>query len=172
MICRKCLGRTSKTKLVSPVDPVVNVSSIREIASKKRRHLKDYFKKFKANQILKKCCTTWKLKKRRAGSFLSPYCPASSLSSIRTSEMSSSAQSSAIVSRFFTIWRSLKWKSCLKETSSYLLVPLGAEKEHGNVVELADKPPEDNISHLKLKWGERRKIIWIFAGWMVELFGC
>ena len=34
---------------------------------------------------------------------------------------------------------------------SNLLVPLGAEEEHSNVVELADKPSKDNISHLKLK---------------------
>ena len=34
---------------------------------------------------------------------------------------------------------------------SNLLVPLGAEEEHSNVVKLADKPSKDNISHLKLK---------------------
>ena len=48
MICRKCYGRTSKTNLLSPVDPVIHVSSIREIASKKRGHL-IIFKQCNAN---------------------------------------------------------------------------------------------------------------------------
>ena len=38
---KKCYG---KTKLVSPVDPVIHVSSVREIPCKKRRNLKDYFR--------------------------------------------------------------------------------------------------------------------------------
>ena len=139
-------------KLVSPVDPVIYVSSVRKITSKKRRDLKDYFWKQKQRysmviSVIWELFCTWKLKKRRAGSFLRPYWPASSLSSILTKEMSSSAQSSAIVSRFFTIW-SWNWKTCLRETSSHLLVPLGAEEKNSNVVKLANKPSKDNIGHL------------------------
>ena len=39
---------------------------------------------------------------------------------------------------------------CLRERSSYLLVPLGAEEKNSDVVKLADQPSEDNVSHLKL----------------------
>ena len=144
--------------------------------------------------------STWKLKKRRAGSFLSPYWPASSLSSILTywnistradiyyscgymlmlidqykstliltKEMSSSAQSSAIVSRFFTIWDfwicqilsdiftiwclDLSQIFMLRKASLYLLVSLRAEEEDGDVIELANETSKDDVGNLWLETG-------------------
>ena len=125
-------------KFLPPIDPVVHVPSVREVTSEKGRNLTKFFEtqiQFLNALHALGSLSTWKLKKRRAGSFLSPYWPASSLSSILTywnisihanilysfwyilmllnqykstsiltKEMSSSAQSSAIVSRFFTIW--------------------------------------------------------------------
>ena len=70
------------------------------------------------------------------------------LNNLFTNEMSSSAQSSAIVSRFFTTCTELLSQSAV---FFHLLVSFCAEEKNCNVVKFGDQAAEDHICHLEDK---------------------